>query len=657
MTNVAQGEAHVGVQAQAIHGDVYYQLSREASPEDTFRIGVKYLDSQMPAQAQEHIENAVARGYESDEVQFHRLLALLSGRTLRQLGNEDFNHLSSICGGISRVDGGDDWTAGLRAVLRLLDSLHTPETELVVKELDALPPTQRDKILKHLGVLREGPLEDQMWRLAVERAKAGQLADDRADRVWKFFHPSPAHPRVRPVHPDSTSMSDRLRAVIGTGVFVLAAGNIGWLLLQRAQLSPALGYLVSAVGAAAFIVGGMDRNFRRERLRAMESRVIPRQRRQEAAAGGFAGEVDRLFDKYFARYVPGGTNRSYWLAQTAGIRSHLRDELVEIYREQRLDNPEKIAWLVRYLVGDVRHRWENDTLTAYRDELRMPFSTTALYTAGITAVSAGTLWMTPAALLTAPLGGTVSVLLAVASAGIAARAWFRITTERRRVKTDAAERDQQLMARLAAFDRWRKKLSRKPSDAEMAFWLECDRKILVDDAMRQYRLRPSQVIAHAFIEAPATSCRRARVSHGPWRYSKYRLLLFLLTEDGVRQVNIDLDFEEGVSCGTQRLNYRFDAVAAVRIDGVATQRQTFELTLVNGDPISVRVTESIADGIQPDEDARTLSQIALDASGLIHTLSTLEGIAAEGKEWIRHQHRRADKRLADLTATVHDLID
>lgn len=71
-------------------------------------------------------------------------------------------------------------------------------------------------------------------------------------------------------------------------------------------------------------------------------------------------------------------------------------------------------------------------------------------------------------------------------------------------------------------------------------------------------------------------------------------------------MDIDLDFEKGTSNGTQRLNYRFDAVAAVRIDG---------------------------------------------------TGSVLEGIAAEGKEWIRRQRQQADHRLTDLTATVRGLID
>ena len=656
MVNIAQDDAQVGVQAQTIHGDVYYQVSPDASPDERFRIGVRYLDARMPERARELIEDAVARGYETDEVQFHRLLALLSGRTLRQLGNDDFNHLSSICGRISRLAGRGEWTAGLKTILRLLNSVDTAETELVLKEIDELLPLQRAKILDHRGVLLEGPMVDQMWRRSVDRARVGQLAGDRADRIWMFFHPAPAPPRVRPVQPAQITVGEWLRALVAAAAFVLAIGNIGLLLLQRGAISPVLAYLVSAAGAVAFMVGGSERHFQRWRLRVKEAEFIPPLQRTEAPDGGFARKVDRLFDRYFAQYVPRHTDRAYWLTQTAGIRKTLRDEVVDIYREARVD-ADAIAWLVRHLVGDVRKRWENDTLTAHRAELRTPFQSQVLHAAGLVAVVVGSLWAAPAAIATAPLAGTMWVLVAAVSAVVSVRAWFHITTERRRVQVDEVERDRQFAQRQAAFDRWQQKLSRKPSDAEMAFWLECDRKILVDDALRHYRLRASQVIAHAFIEAPGKAYKRARFARGPWRYSRYRLLLFLLTDDGVRQVNIDLDFEGAEACGTQRLNYRFDAVAAVRIDGVATQQQTFELTLVNGDPISVRVTESSAETIQPGEDPVTLSKVALDASGLIHTLNVMEGIAAEGKEWIRHQRRRADERLADLTKTIRDLID
>ena len=46
------------------------------------------------------IEQAVAGGYVTTEVQFYRLIALLSGRTLRQLGDEDLDRLTAICDGM-----------------------------------------------------------------------------------------------------------------------------------------------------------------------------------------------------------------------------------------------------------------------------------------------------------------------------------------------------------------------------------------------------------------------------------------------------------------------------------------------------------------------------------------------------------------------------
>lgn len=87
-------------------------------------------------------------------------------------------------------------------------------------------------------------------------------------------------------------------------------------------------------------------------------------------------------DHYFARYVPRSTGRSVWLADTAGIRRCLRDEIVEVYREQRI-GVERIAWLIRYRVGDVRTRWENDTLWNYRRQLATPPATKLLTILGL----------------------------------------------------------------------------------------------------------------------------------------------------------------------------------------------------------------------------------------------------------------------------------
>ncbi|MGL5865174.1 MAG: hypothetical protein ACRCYX_04770, partial [Dermatophilaceae bacterium] len=117
---------------------------------------------------------------------------------------------------------------------------------------------------------------------------------------------------------------------------------------------------------------------------------------------------------------------------------------------------------------------------------------------------------------------------------------------------------------------------------------------------------------------------------------------------------IHLDFESAESQIAQRLNYRFDAVAAVRVHAIATPRQTFEMTLVNGAPISVPVGTS--DSEEGDADEHRVTTLSLDASGFNHTLQILEGIAAEGKAWVVHRRRRADERLADLAATFRGLL-
>lgn len=657
-TNVAQGDAHVDVQAGVVHGDInFYRLPPNPSPEEQFAFALKYLDARVRDQARDLIEEAVAGGYVTTEVQFYRLIALLSGRTLRQLAPEELDRLTAICASVPHLDDHDEWTAGLKVIIRLLAPVGAAETDLVVKEIDALNRPQRDGIYGHLEALLEGAMQEEMWRKSVALADSQRTAEDRINRVWKFFHATPVQPRTLPVQPAVVALLDWLRAGAGAAVFTLTVVQMIALVTARSTLDPFLGLLAALVGLAAFCVGGADRHYRGTRLRAKDAQIrLPRQRRRDTPPGGFARKVDRLFDRYFRRYVPEGTDRAYWLDQTAGIRRHLRDEVVELYREQRID-AERVAWLVRHLVGDVRGRWERDTLTSYRQQLRNPARTTALHVGGLALLATGSLWAVPAVVISAPLSGTGWFVLAVASAVPAVRSSFRIVAEHRRVADDHAERNDKDTARWAAYHRWCHKLSGKPSDTEMATWLESDRKVLVDQAMQQYRLRPSQVIAHAFIEAPAPSCEKARYPQGPWRYSRYRLLLFLLTDDGVRQVNIDLDFETSASRTAQRLNYRFDAVAAVRIDGIATRQQTFELTLFNGEPISIRVSDPDNGTLQHDEDPAKIAELSLDAAGLSHTLHVLEGVAAEGKEWVKHRRDRADERLANLASAIRGILD
>lgn len=651
-TNVAQDGAWVGIQAESVI--FHNEQSDTESPEELFRRGVSYLESNIPGEARKLFEEAAARGYQTNEVRFYRLLALLSRRTLRQLSDEEFDHLTAICRGIDRLDGDDEWTAGLRAILRLVSSSQSADPDRIIKELDSLNPRQRDLILQHLGTLLEGPIEDHMWQRRVEQAKTERMAGDRAERIKLFFTPEPEPPEIGLRPRAAIPLGTWLGAVVGAAVFVAATGTIGSLLVEHGAALPMLTYLVALGGLTAVVVAGAERHYRQHRLRAKEAELNPAH--IPASDSRFARQVERHLERYFGRYLPRDMDRELWLAHTAGIRARLRDELVATYQDRHI-SVERIAWLIRHEASEAKQRWDQGVFTAHRIDLRAPVRHTVSYTAGIAVLVSAAIMLTPPVMRTAPFVGALALLLAVGSGVPTTRTAFRIATELRRVRADYAEQIQRAERRRMAFKRWQEKRARKPSDAQLAAWLECDRTLLVDEALQHYGLKPSQVIAHAFIEAPGPWARRQRDPGRPWRYTTYRLLLFLLTDDGVRQLDIILDFEAGRARVAQRLNYRFDAVAAVSVDGTAPEPQTFVLTLINGEPIRLRVMEPAEGDTFDGEDPRRLSQITLDASGLALTLTILEGIAAEGKEWIKHRHRRADKRLARLLAEVRDLVE
>lgn len=642
-TNIATGRANVGFQAQTVHGDVTIYQPRDDSPGEKYRIGVAYLDNRMPAKARELIGEAMAGGYETSEVHFHWVLALLSGQTFRQFSDEDSSSLREARKRIPRYTG-DQWGDGLKVINNLLSAAENPgaDIRLVIKELDELGPTQRDKIVTHLEMFLVGPIEDHVWELALAQAEAKRLDHDRKDRVWMFFQPKPAAPRVRPPVPVRTTAVNWLGVAV-TPVAVGAAGCIGWLVLSRGEVLEFLVYLVSiAAGYFFCFVRGVKWRHNVERLATKERERQPPGPRPSPPSGGFADNADKLFRRYFAKYRPEAAKPGNWRADTAGIRRYLRDEIVEAYREQGI-GADRIAWLIRYRIRDVARRWQVGTLWDYRVQLQTSAATKLVFSLGVALLVPGSIWAIVVAVQANLTLAIFATFLLAASGCASAMGWVSIVVERRRYTADCEEALQRLTGSEVEFARWKERLKPTPSDSEMATWLDCDRKCLMSETMKHYKLSASQVIAHAFIEAPIQPYRRARVPIGPWRYSRYQLMVFLLTEDGVRQLSAVLDFQQVTFHDRNRINYRFDAVASVQVTETDLRKRTFELTLVNGDPIEATVTEaSTADTeqLQQGEEAEIVSRLTLDAAGLINTLHVLEGVAAEGKDWIKHENQR-----------------
>jgi hypothetical protein len=169
----------------------------------------------------------------------------------------------------------------------------------------------------------------------------------------------------------------------------------------------------------------------------------------------------------------------------------------------------------------------------------------------------------------------------------------------------------------------------------MEYWLYCDKTVVLGKALRHYKLAWQDVIAHAFLSTPAKDTTRSRVTHGPWRYSKYEIRLFLVTVDGVREICDDVDFERGRFGRQLRLNYRFDAVSSIGVDVVSRASNFLELSLNNGPARQITITEPVSSSFSaPEETDDELSNVNLEAAGFVHALYILEGIAAEGKAWM-----------------------
>lgn len=595
----------------------------------------------MPGRARQLIDEALVEGYATNEVHFYWLLATVSGRTQRELSENEKSRLRRVQK-ILPLPGDDRWADGVRAVCRLLDSAQRSETDIriLLKEIDELGETQRTLIPTHMEVFLEGPIRDQLWDRTLSRARRAQMADERVDRVWKFFHQDPQRPWQNPPRPVTISATTWAQAVAGTVVSAALILHLGYLLVQVGRIWPFIGYFAGIAGGSVGARDGLEWRFRTARLRAKDQQYRAlAQRSGSPAQGGFASRVDRQLDHYFNRYVPRHLDRGSWLAATAGIRRSIRDEIVTVYRPQRV-RAEEIAWLTRYRVSDVRHRWEQGTLWSYQRELATPLHVKAKTVSGLVILTAAAVLVVEAAVKAAPLSVLRSTALALVFGWIAVRGWLHITLERRRHAADSRESEQAHADDKAAFEKWKEKLADKPQDHEMAAWLDCDRKVLLSNVLQHYNLPMSSIVAHSFIDTPADSTKRARVPNGPWRCRRYRLIVFLLTVDGVRQISAQLNFERGTFHDRKRINYRYDAVAAVRVHHADNNRQKIELELLNGNDVDISVIGSDIGELLPDENPETVSEATLDAAGFHHTLHVLEGIAAEGKKWVMHRYRR-----------------
>ena len=655
--NVAGGQAAVGFQAETVHGDVFtYVIGPDASAEDKYQVGINYLDGGVPSEALPLIERAIAEGHDTSEVRFFWLLALISGRTSRQLSQEDTTRLDRFRKNSAAYHHGP-WADGIRVILCLLDSLREPRSDpaAFILALDDLHPPQRDPVLRHLAVFLKGPLGDQVWKFEHQAALDGRHARSREERIGLFFQPSPARPRARQSVPAEIYVTDMLTALTATTVCLIALIDIGWQLLRDGSIAGMLGYVLGCVGCC--VAAAKWTEFRWQvRRRTEHERLIAPAVYPEAPSGGFAARVDDRFDHYFAVRVPHGTNRAEWLTGTAGVRRLLRDELVEIYREQRV-KADQLDWLIRHEVQEVARRWKAGRSYLSDDEFDAERQAgMARVVGGVAAMALGGFLVVWTLLHLDLVGGLTALVVLAASGYHAERRWIGIALKRRWAAADHAESERKYAEREAAYKAWINKLSEiKPSDQDMAAWLDCDKKVILERALRHYGLKRSDVISYAFLDTPSASYSRARVRNGPWRYTQYKIVVFLLTKDGIRQIAYSLRTRDSDIEDLDRESYGYDAIASVQASAPrGDNQQTFDLHLMSGRTISFRVADPVTPSSPENSDADNANNATQDATGLRNTLRVLEGIAADGKGWIERETQVPDSsERPDAPGTHH----
>ncbi|WTP76613.1 hypothetical protein OG778_13335 [Streptomyces sp. NBC_00184] len=589
------------------------------------------------------ISEAIAHQHDGAEVRFHWVLAMLSGRGYHDLGAEEVQRLHQASGLVGTYAEGE-WKEALRVVFELLAMLSTAtgETGRVVERLRALSPRQRDAILHHLDLVLTGGLKDSLWAENRERSEAARFGNDRVQRVWAYFEHEPVGPRALPPRPSAAAVS-RAALPVRAGLFVVATAFV-W--VSALVVDPALAVveLLVALGAGGVVAHFGSRWWSDERRLKTWNREthIPHARDPAYPGDGFTNRVRHSFDYYFSIRAPYGYAPHEWLGHTIHIRNSLAAEIALLYRESRI-SVDRVNWLIRFLAEDARDRHNNGNLFGHHNRSQSSVLTKVLCVVALIALGITTL----ALLGTVASGGDVSQMLLafLASAGAvwsgiaAASSWVEARGEERRLAEETQEYHERLTARQVAYQEWKSYLdATRPSELEMETWLTCDKTLFVDEALRHYQLTWRDLITHTILMTPARPYKRGRVKGGPWRYSRYSFRLFLVTQDGVREISTEFDFTDAKRGNEQRSNYRFDALSSVQVTENSHIGYDLELVLTNGPARNIRVKDADTHQLAPDENAQEIAEINLSAAGFIHTFRLLEGIAADGKGWIERNN-------------------
>ncbi|MBB5081798.1 hypothetical protein [Nonomuraea endophytica] len=625
-------------------------------------MGLNYLKGDMPRRAETLIRDAAMSGYRSSEAAYYWVLATLSDRSFDHLGPDEFTHLSAASAMAAEFPH-DAWRRALNVVIELIHCI-TEEEENGIPNLarfsaafaayQALPKERRDEIHRHLEMILNGWIQDRVEELEAHHVQTMRLSSNRENRVWKFFEPTPTAPRqIRPPAP----VLDTGKAVkLVSGALLGGCGAV-WLVVLMAGanlLTTVLALALVGAWLAATIMAGLPR------------RLADKHAPPTWWPGGFPAAVSSSVDHWFQRAAPRDPVAArQWEWDSDPVRQKLKADLIHLYGGDHV-RVGPIRWLVRWHAADTAQQF------AEGRALRTDSLPGAILAGNVALAIAGFIALVSAA-TTSFLGMLGAGLLLGLAAALAWKdALDHLANVFEHARTVAAAQ-RRFAAEQQEYERWSMALADRPTDAEMAAWLDYDKMMIKNLALKHYGLSNRDVIAHLSLTEGAPGCRRARVLYGPLRYSAYVVLLFLLTEGGVRQVTVDLDFFKGLTSHERRTTFRYEMIASARVTEVGVRfdhgrrhvmaredihpldlqklvhSRAFRLSLVNRQHIDVLV-DNYEEGVfdRARETITFLTALALDTSGVTGALRILEAVSAEGREWLAHERARRRRRLRDF---------
>lgn len=648
-SNTAGPGANVGIQAQVVRNSNVYLINPNDPPERRYEVGVRYLEHGIPSKAHELITEAIAQGLDNAEVGFHQVLSVLSKRSFRDLTDKDHQELHLLSARLHTY-ADDEWRRALEAVFALLARLGDAEQEsqTTLDDLLALPEEQHRPIVQHLDLMITGAMKDRLWSGIVRNAKYDQHAKERTERVWSYFEPDPAGARAKHPRSKTTTPWTLFWASISGVPLGLCLGAVIWSALNWDNPLVIFSlFLMAAGGYFAFHDTFLWWHHKRI-LRKKERRSLIKTKAKTPPKGGFAAGVDQDFEYYFSKYAPDSSNKNQWLKETESVRRDLRDEVVHIYRESEV-KAGSVRWLIRYMARDVQRRANEDRPIDPRPRSEVGTVTKVRSMISCCVLATGWATITVISLIQAPLVVIPCLLVAGVSVRSALPLWAMIVSENRRLREETAERDHILASRESEHRRWKEKLERlRPKEEEMVSWLNADKTLILDRALARSQLSWHEVVAHAFLQTADRPCREVMVKRGIWRYPRYIVRLFLVTENGIRETEARLDFQKARIDGKNQENFQFDSVSSIRVEEKNRTSYTLHLTLMNGEPKKINVSEPV----DQDPENEETTKINLEASGFTHTRRILEGIASEGKSWIQWDRtRKSNPRTTPKTNT------